>query len=128
MIIDGSGFEELANEMKSEADILHAGVGQVVSKGALNIKQQIQEDFRSSGSFDGVRDIRYNRTVRAASVEAEIGPYVDSEGFGSLVGVAIYGGSKGGGGSVPDPLVALKAEEPRFLDALTNLAGATLDE
>lgn len=128
MMIDGSGFEKLADDIQAEAESLHGEVGQVVSKGAVNIKKQIRRDFSGSPHFKGVTNISYNRKVSANSIEAEIGPYVDSEGFGSLVGIAIHGDSRGGGGTVPDPLVALKAEEPRFMGALLDLAGAVLDE
>jgi hypothetical protein len=134
MIIDGSGFEKLAGDIQTEADSFHGEVGKVVSKGALNIKQQIKKDFRASRHFSSSKpgniasQVSYNRKVLANSVEAEIAPFVDQEGFGSLVGIAIHGGSRGGGGTVPDPIVALKAEEPQFLEALLDLAGAVLDE
>lgn len=128
MIIDSSGFDELAEELAAAAREILPEVNKVVSRGALNIKRQIQADFRGSEHFKGVRDIRYNRKVAGGDVEAEIGPYVDSEGFGSLVGIAINGGSRGGGGSVPDPLIALQAEEPRFLQALEDVVGAVIDD
>lgn len=128
MIIDASDFNALGDDLRSAAEHLHSGVGGVVSKGALNIKRQIQKDFRGDKSFEGVTDIRYNRKVSPNSVEADIGPYVDSEGFGSLVGIAIHGGSRGGGGTVPDPLLALRAEEPKFVEALLGLTGGVLND
>lgn len=121
-----SDFDQLASEFREAGDALGKEVGDVVSKGALNIKKHIQKDFRGSRHFKGVRDIRYNRTIRATSVEAEIGPNVDSEGFGSLAGIAIHGGSRGGGGTVPDPIVALRAEEPRFIKAAEDIVGKLL--
>jgi hypothetical protein len=133
-VTSSSGFEELAADMMSAADILHKDVSQVVAKGALNIKQQIKKDFRASrhfGTYDPagvVSNVRYNRKVLANSIEAEIAPFVDQEGFGSLVGIAIHGGSRGGGGTVADPIVALQAEGIKFTEALLNLAGAVLDE
>lgn len=128
------GFEELAADMNAAAGTLHKDVTQVVSKGALNIKQQIKNDFRASRHFGStkpggvVANVRYNRKVTASSIEAEIAPFVDDDGFGSLVGVALYGGSRGGGGTVADPLLALQAEEPAFMAAILDLAGAVLDE
>ena len=121
-----SDFEKLAREFAEAGDGLIKEIGASVSKGALNVKKQIQADFRGSKHFKGVQNIRYNRKQTADSIEAEIGPYVDQEGFGSLVGVAIYGGSRGGGGTVPDPLVALQAEEPNFLKATDDILAKLL--
>lgn len=127
-----SDFDKLAGELGEAADGLSKEVGGIVSKGALNIKRQIIKDFKGSRHFKGGksinwdRDVRYNRTVRANDIEAEIGPYVDSEGFGTLVGIAIHGGSRGGGGTVPDPIVALLAEEPKFIKAAEDIVGKLL--
>lgn len=134
MSMEASGFQELAADIAAAPDSLHRDASQVVAKGALNIKQQIKKDFRSSRHFGStkpggvVANVRYNRKVLTNSIEAEIAPFVDEEGFGSLVGVAIYGGSRGGGGTVADPIIALQAEGPQFFEALLNLAGAVLDE
>ncbi|UYL88299.1 hypothetical protein SEA_EVEPICKLES_12 [Arthrobacter phage EvePickles] len=130
MIIDTSGLDDLAGDIRAAPDALMGEVGKVVSKGALNIKQQIQRDFRGSRHFSNaiVANVRYNRKVLASSAEAEIAPYVDQEGFGSLVGIAVHGASRGGGGTVPDPIHALLAEAPGFEQALLNLAGTVLDE
>lgn len=126
MSMEASGLEQIGESFKSAPDELLKSIGQVVSKGALNIKKQIQADFRAS-SFRGVRDVRYDRIVKANSVEAEIAPYLDNEGFGSLVGIAIHGASRGGGGTVADPLVALQEEAPRFEEAISKLPGVILD-
>lgn len=134
MTIDSSGFEELAADMQAAPDDLMPEVGKVVSKGALNIKKHIQKDFRGSRHFGSgkpgaiVANVRYNRKVHVSSAEAEIAPFVDQEGFGSLVGIALHGGSRGGGGTVADPLNALLAEAPGFERALLDLAGTVLDE
>jgi hypothetical protein len=122
-----SDFDKIAAEFSKAGDAILKEVGDSVSKGALNVKNQIIKDFKSSRHFKGGksinwnRDVRYNRKVTAESIEAEIGPYVDNEGFGTLVGIAIHGGSRGGGGTVADPLVALQAEEPRFIQATDDI-------
>lgn len=132
MIIESSGIHELAVAIsKAPAEIVPK-IGQVVSKGALNVKNQIREDFLDSDSFDSTKpggvaaNVRYNRNVQANSIEAEISPFIDQEGYGSLTDIAIHGGSRGGGGSVADPLIALQAEEPRFIAAIEDLAGEIL--
>lgn len=134
MSIEASGFEELAADMQAAPDSLISEVGKVVSKGALNIKQQIQKDFNGSRHFGRMSpgsapvSVRYNRKVLANSAEAEIAPFLEQEGFRYLIGIAIHGGSRGGGGTVPDPLIAMQAEAPGFEQALLNLAGTVLDE
>lgn len=133
MTIETEGFEDLAGDMRHAADELRKDVGQVVSRGALNIKQQIKNDFRKSRFFGStkpggvIQNVRYNLDRKADSIEAEIAPFVDNGGAGGLTGIAIYGGSRGGGGTVADPILALQAEAPKFEDALAALAGMVLD-
>lgn len=125
MSIDASGIHELAAVIRS-VDIA-PGVKQVVSKGSLKIKNQIKKDFASSQHFKGVTDVSYKLESSAGYIEGTIAPYVESEGFGSLTGIAIHGTSRGGGGTVADPLVALKAEESFFVDAIGDILGKVLD-
>ncbi|MET4095116.1 hypothetical protein [Arthrobacter sp. UYCu712] len=134
MIIDTPGLDPLVADMESAADQLRKEVGQVVAKGGLNIKQEIKNDFRQSDSFGStkpggvIQNVRYNRRDTVNSAEAEIAPFIEDDGTGGLTGVAIYGGSRGGGGTVADPIIALQAEGPRFTAALEALAGMVLDE
>lgn len=122
-----SDLDKLAREFSDAGKGILKEVGSSVSKGALNVKKQIIADFKGSQHFKGGKSINWNRDVRynlertADSIEAEIGPHVDNEGFGTLVGIAIHGGSRGGGGTVPDPLVALQAEEPKFIEATDDI-------
>jgi hypothetical protein len=127
-----SDFDKLAADFREAGESALKELGSSVSKGALNVKNQIIKDFKSSRHFKGGKSINWNRDVRynldktADSIEAEIGPYVDNEGFGTLVGIAINGGSNGGGGTVPDPIVALKVEEPKFIKAAEDIVGKLL--
>jgi hypothetical protein len=128
--IEVEGLAPLAADMRAATDRLRKDIGQVVSKGALNIKQQIRNDFRASSYFGKtgiVSTIKYNRKDTADSIEAEIAPYLDNDGTGGLTGIAIHGGSRGGGGTVADPIHALQAEAPNFTEALAALAGTVLD-
>jgi hypothetical protein len=134
MSIDTPGLDPLVADMRASADKLRKEVGQVVAKGALNIKQQIRNDFRQSEHFGStkpggvIQNVKYNRRDTADSVEAEIAPFLDNDGTGALTGIAIHGGSRGGGGTVADPIIALQAEGSRFAAALEALAGMVLDE
>lgn len=134
MSIEAEGLDALAADMRAAHGKLRRDVGKVVSKGALNIKQQIKKDFRSSNHFKGskstdiIANVKYNLIDHDNAVEAEIAPFVDNDGTGGLTGIAIHGGSRGGGGTVADPILALQAEAPNFTEALTALAVMVLDE
>lgn len=125
MSIDASGIHELSAVIRS-ANIA-PGVKRVVSKGSLKIKNQIKRDFRASKHFKGVTDVSYKLGSGVGYVEGIIAPYVENEGYGSLTGIAIHGTSRGGGGTVADPMVALKAEESFFVDAIGDVLGKVLD-
>lgn len=125
MSIDASGIHELAAVIRS-ADIA-PGVKQVISKGSVKVKNQIKRDFRASKHFKGVTDVSYKLESGVGYVESTIAPFVENDGYGSLTGIAIHGTSRGGGGTVADPLIALQAEEPFFMSAIGDVVGKVLD-
>ncbi|WGM21861.1 hypothetical protein QEH68_06720 [Paenarthrobacter sp. OM7] len=128
MTVDASDFDKLGEEFLEAAKKIVPETRKVVEKGSLNVKKEIQENFRGS-SFEGaVRNIRYKVKDVPDGIEGSIAPYLEQEGFGSLVGIALYGSSKGGGGTVVDPIHALEAEAPRFEKALLEVAGLVLNE
>lgn len=129
MSFDASEFRDLAYDLGEVPAKLIGKVTPVVSKGALNIKQQIQRDFRRSTHFAGTNpNVSYTVEGESGGITAEIAPFLEDEGFGDLVGIAIHGASRGGGGTVPDPIVALRAEEPRFVENIAQLTGYVFDE
>jgi hypothetical protein len=97
----------------------------VVSKGALNVRNQMREEAGRSRHFTFASSITYDMREGGAFgggfVEAEIGP---NKRFRSarLANIAYFGGANGGGGTVPDPRGALEAEWPRFEKALGDIA------
>ncbi|MEJ6544496.1 hypothetical protein PQI65_15010 [Brachybacterium paraconglomeratum] len=118
--VDVSELRTLSTAMARIPDKVQRGVRPVVSKGALNIKQELQMDLASSQSFRGITfSVNYDVKVTAGGVEAEIGPDKSKYG-GALANVAIFGTSRGGG-TVPDPSIALMAEADRFENALGEL-------
>lgn len=118
--VDVSELRTLATDLARIPDKVQRGVRPVVSKGALNIKQELQMDLASSQHFRGITfSVNYDIKVDGGGVEAEIGPDKGKYG-GALANVAIFGTSRGGG-TVPDPSVALMAEADRFESALGDL-------
>lgn len=119
--VDNSDFARAAQELAAGVAAIDRGVRQVVSKGALNIKQDMQARVRESTHFSGrgvAESINYDLRDGNGFSEAEIGPA--KGGPGDLMNVAYFGTSRGGG-SVEDPVEAMNREAPRFDKALADL-------
>lgn len=120
-------LEHLASDLASSPERVMREVSAVVSKGSLNIKNQLIQEASTSPSFRSVaRSIGYDLNVDGNSAEGLIGPQKERDGAAGLLG-AYWGWSKGGGGSLPDPINALEAEAANFTDALQNIAGVILE-
>ena len=122
-----SDITELAALLALASGKVERGVKQVVSKGSLNVKKQLMQEAGASTHFKQLkRSIGYDLTATAAFVEGEIGPQKERDAAAGLLG-AYWGWSKGGGGSLPDPLGALEAEQPNVTEALARLAAVILE-
>ena len=119
--IDAHEVRELAADFTRVPGELSRHAIPVLSKGALNIKNQMRESFEASGNagfrFVG-RTVSYDLHTEGNELSAEIGP---TKPEGALANVAIFGTPRGGG-TVADPREALEAEAPRFEKALADLA------
>lgn len=122
-----SDFDDLAEDLASSPERVMREVKQVVSKGSLNIKNQLMREAAGSQSFKAIgRSMGYEMTETGNSVESEIGPDSSRNSAAGLL-MAYYGQSRGGGGTLPDPINALQAEEAGFIAALENLDGVILE-
>lgn len=126
-MIDASGLRALAADLgRVEAKVVPK-IRPVVSRGALNVKNQLQRDARSSAHFAPLAaSVGYELTEHGNGVAAEIGPDRERGGGAGLL-MAYWGQSRGGGGTLDDPLVALAAEEPRFVESIAKVAGYVFD-
>jgi hypothetical protein len=91
----------------------------VVARSALNTKNAMRKDAQSSRHFKQLAPtISYDLKVHAFGgdgvIEAEIGP--TPGGSGSLAGIAYYGTSRPGGGTVRNPEDAMLEEAPNFFE------------
>ena len=132
--IDTSEVRELIADMSAVDSRLARHLKPVVAKGAQNIKAQLRSEMAASKHFkSAARSISYD--IDDDGFGAEIGP--EASGGGTLANIAYFGGSgwsgrkrpgpgwqqgPGGGGTVADPVEALNAETPRFLEALADAA------
>lgn len=119
--LDMSEVRTLAADMTAVDGRLARHVIPVVKKGALNIKQEIRQNFQASanGGFRYVGStVSFDLTTSSDEITAEIGP---TKPTGALANVAVFGTSRGGG-TVPDPAQALANEAVSFGKALADLA------
>jgi hypothetical protein len=124
--IDASQLRTLAKALGDGAERVEREHRQVVSRGGLNIKDQLRAEMGGSTHFKGiVPAISMQLTGNRSYSEAEVGPDSDAGSPGNLANIAYFGGARGGG-TVPDPRGALEAEIPGFERALLDLAGDVL--
>lgn len=126
--LDTSEIRTFVAAMEGVVDATEKQVTAVVSKGALNIKNQQRDAARKSKHFKGFAsaisyDMRSVSAFGGGIIEAEIGPVKGKPG--SLANIAYFGTSRGGG-TVEDPSVALDNEEPKFNSALEKIMGNLL--
>lgn len=115
--IDASELTVFAAELGRVPLKVAREIPAVVTKGALNIKEQLREDLAGSQHFKGAaRSVSFD--VLDSGFAAEIGPSSEAGSPGNIANIAYFGGSHGGGGTVADPRVALEAEAEKFESAL----------
>ena len=124
MAVDASELRALIADLREAPQLVRREARAVISKGALNIKNQMRDEVAKSRHFRFAHTVSYDLKVGGDTIEAEIGP--ETGGVGSLAGFAYIGGINGGGGTVPDPQGALDAEAPNVEKYLAELAEKAL--
>ena len=124
--IDTSGFDDFAGDIRAAEAEIGAGIPKVLSKGALNVKNDWRDALKASTSFKGIaHSVSYDTRTGQGWTEAEIGPDNARYPAGNLANIAHFGGARGGG-TVADPQKFLDAEEPRLTKALDDLIAQAL--
>lgn len=119
-----TGLRELVRDLEAVDGKLPAGVKAVVSRGALNVKNDWKRRWSGIGHAPALpRAISYDTKASATVVEAEIGP--DKERRQGALGNLIEFGSTNNA-PIPGGLPALAAEAPKFEKALEDLAEKVL--
>lgn len=122
--MSGDSLDDLAQDLGEEAETIGARIRPVMAKAALNVKTQLREEMSRSEHFKGAtRDISYEIVELTSSIVARIGPTHGKDVPGSIANIAYFGGVKGGGGTVPDPIGAGEAEAPAMIEWLGNVTG-----
>jgi hypothetical protein len=121
MSADASELDGLARAFRAIPAAMVPKLRGVVAKSALNTKKIMQDDARRSKHFKQLgRTIDYDLKVHSFGgdgvIEADIGPNPDRGGSASLAGIAYFGTSKPGGGTVRNPEDAMLEEAPNFYE------------
>ncbi|NQD40514.1 hypothetical protein [Glutamicibacter halophytocola] len=95
----------------------------IMRKTGIQTKRRLQAELGASKSFKAAaRSVDYEVTTHtfgdASIIQVEVGPNAHKHSAAALAGIAYFGGSRGGGGTVPDPIVAMRQEEPVLLGFL----------
>ena len=119
MSADTSELDGLVDSFRKIPTDMVPKVRGVVAKSAVNTKKIMQKDARSSRHFKQVaRTISYDLNEHSFAgdgvIEAEIGP--SGGGSASLAGIAYFGTSKPGGGTLRNPEDAMLEEAPNFYE------------
>ena len=126
MSADASELDGLARAFRAIPALMVPKLRGVVAKSALNTKKLMQADVKKSTHFRGKKkpgldaSIDYDLKVHVFGgdgvIEAEIGPNPERNPAAGLAGIAYYGTSKPGGGTVRNPEDAMLEEAPNFYE------------
>jgi hypothetical protein len=122
MTYDASDFLIFAEVARESANHVIAQTKRSVTRGAVNVKNQLRADANGSRSFRQVGStVNFDIESDSTSTEASIGPNKQVGTSASLAGIAYFGTSKPGGGTLPDPVKALEAEAAKFESAIGDI-------
>jgi len=119
MSADTSDLDALAASFRKIPAEMVPKIRGVVAKSAVNTKKIMQKDARSSRHFKQLAptisyDLKTHGFAGDGVIEAEIGPA--GGGSASLAGIAYFGTSRAGGGTVRNPEDAMLEEAPNFYE------------
>jgi len=119
MSADTSDLDGLMRDLRKIPAGMVPKLKGVVAKSAVNTKKLMAADARRSKHFKQLAptigyDLKEHSFGGDGVIEAEIGP--SGGGSASLAGIAYFGTSKPGGGTVRNPEDAMLEEAPNFYE------------
>lgn len=119
MSADTSDLDGLMRDLRKIPALMVPKMRGMVAKSALNTKKAMQKDARRSRHFKQLAptigyDLKVHEFGGDGVIEGEVGP--SGGGSASLAGIAYYGTSKPGGGTVRNPEDAMLEEAPNFYE------------
>lgn len=104
------GLDAFARDLSASPGKARSKIRNVIKRGGQEMKQKMQSDFSGSRSFGHIaRSISYD-VSGGANPSVEVGPDAARSSSAPLAGIAYFGGSRGGGGTVREPDYILEAE------------------
>jgi hypothetical protein len=131
MSVDASELRTLTADLIQATPAMVGKIQPIVTKAAQNIKKAMQADANKSRHFKQIArtinyDVKLNGAGLNASFDAEIGYDKSAGPAAALAGIAIFGTSRPGGGTVRNPEEALNDEAPEFERWLGDAVGGLL--
>ena len=127
MPVDNSELYALAHDFGVMPDKYVKKIRPIFNRTALEIKKGMQDDFKGSRHFRKVaQSIDYEVTDGPAGMSAEVGPNAARGSAAPLAGIAYFGGSRGGGGTVRDPVFHARDQGQKMIGYLGMAAEGLL--
>ena len=127
MAIDNAELYALSHDFGLMPGKYTKKIRPIFNKTAVEIKKGMQKDFQGSRHFKQVaRSIDYEVEVGAHGLSVEIGPNAATSPAAPLAGIAYFGGSNGGGGSVRDPVFHARDQGTKMVGFLAMAAEGLL--
>lgn len=131
MAVDNSELYALAADLGKMPQAVVRKARPIFRRTALEIKRGMQADLRTSPHFKQIaRSVDYDVSEHTAfgslSLTAEIGPNATRSPAAPLAGIAYFGGSRGGGGTVRDPIFHARDQGQRMIGYLEMAAEGIL--
>ena len=123
--LDVSELRTLATDLGKIPGRLVPEVDAVLKRGALAIKDDLNQQFKESTHFKGAAgSVTFDSTTSVGQVSYEVGPDKGRRG-GALANLFFFGGANGGGGT-GDLDGALDREESKVVEHLERVVGGLL--
>lgn len=131
MAVEDAELYALAHDFGLMPDKYVKKIRPIFNKTALEIKRGMQKDFYGSRHFKQVArsidyDIKEHGFAGAGILQAEIGPDAARNPSAPLAGIAYFGGSNGGGGTVRDPVFHVRDQGQKMVGFLAMAAEGLL--
>lgn len=131
MAVDNSELYALASDLGKMPQAVVRKAKPIFRRTALEVKKGMQEDLRTSRHFKQIAasvdyDVNEYGAFGSLVLTAEIGPNADRNPSAPLAGIAYFGGSHGGGGTVRDPIFHARDQGQKMIGYLELAAEGLL--
>lgn len=131
MPIDNSELLALAHDFGLMPGKYLRRIRPIFNRTALEVKKAMQDDLKKSRYFKQVaRSVDYDLTRGGTAgdlgLHTEVGPNAARDPNAALAGIAYFGGARGGGGTVRDPVIHARDQGQKMVGYLELAAEGLL--